>query len=64
MSGGFLMPKTRVWRLAQTGRHERWKLPISADSPQRIYLAEYVIIAFHVSSLAVRVRLKQLWLLA
>ena len=65
MSGGFLMPKTRVWRLAQRlADTKRWELPIPADSPQSIYLAEHVVIAFHVSSVAARVRLKQLGLVA
>jgi hypothetical protein len=65
MSGGFLMPKTRVWRLAQRlADTKRWELPIPADSPQSICLAEHVVIAFHVSSVAARVRLKQLGLVA
>ena len=65
ISGGFLMPKTRVWRLAQRlADTKRWELPIPADSPQSICLAEHVVIAFHVSSVAARVRLKQLGLVA
>jgi hypothetical protein len=65
ISGGFLMPKTRVWRLAQKlADTKRWELPIPADSQQSIYLAEHVVIAFHVSSVAARVRLKQLGLVA
>ena len=65
ISGGFLMPKTRVWRLAQKlADTKTWELPIPADSPQSIYLAEHVVIAFHVSSVAARVRLKQLGLVA
>jgi hypothetical protein len=63
MSGALLMPKSRVWRLTQRlADTKRWELPIRADSPQSIYLAEHAVIAFHVSSIAARVRLKQLGL--
>jgi len=65
MSGAFLMPKTRVSRLAQRlAETRRWKLPVRAASPPSIYLAEHVIIAFQVSSVAAIVRLKQLELVA
>ena len=65
MSGGFLMPKTRVGRLAQRlAETKRWRLPVPADSPPSIYLAEHVVIAFQVSSVAALVRLKQLGLVA
>jgi hypothetical protein len=59
------MPKTRVGRLAQRlAETRRWKLPVPADSPPSIYLAEHVVIAFQVSSVAAVVRLKQLGLVA
>ena len=65
MSGGFLMPKTRVCRLAQRLAETRhWQLPVPADTPPSIYLAEHVVIAFQVSSVAAMVRLKQLRLVA
>ena len=65
MSGGFLMPKTRVSRLAQRlAETKRWKLPVPADSPPSIYLSEHMVIAFQVSSVAALVRLKQLGLVA
>ena len=59
------MPKTRVGRLAQRlAESRRWRLPVPADSPPSIYLAEHVVIAFQVSSVATMVRLKQLGLVA
>ena len=59
------MPKTRVGRLTQRlAETIRWKLPVPADSPPSIYLAEHVVIAFQVSSVAAVVRLKQLALVA
>jgi hypothetical protein len=65
MSGGFLMPKTRVRGLAQRqAETKRWKLPVPVDLPPSIDLAEHVMIAFHVSSVAAMVRLKQLGLVA
>jgi DNA-binding MarR family transcriptional regulator len=43
----------RVGRLAQRlAETRRWKLPVPADSPPNIYLAEHVVIAFQVSSVA------------
>ena len=55
------MPKTRVGRLAQRlAETRRWKLPIPADSPPSIYLAEHAVIAFHVSNVAANVQLKQM----
>ena len=65
LSGGFLMPRTRVCRLAQRlAETKRWELPVRADSPPSIYLSEHMVIAFQVSSLAARVRLRQLGLVA
>ena len=59
------MPKIRVSRLAQRlAETKRWQLPIPADSQPSIYLAEHVVIAFQVSSVAALVRLKQLGLVA
>ena len=61
MSGAFLMPKSRVCRLAQRlAQAKGWKLPVQAGSPPSVYLAEHVVIAFHVSREAAMVRLKQL----
>jgi hypothetical protein len=55
------MPKTRVGRLAQRlAETKRWKLPVPAGSPPSMYLAEHVVIAFQVSSVAALARLKQL----
>jgi hypothetical protein len=55
------MPRTPVGRLAQRlAETKRRKLPIPANSPPSIFLAEHVVIAFHVSNVAALVRLKQL----
>jgi hypothetical protein len=63
MSGGFLMPKTRVGRLAQRlAESKRWQVPVPADSAPSTYLVEHVVIAFQVSRAAALVRLKQLGL--
>ena len=65
MSGALLMPKSRVYRLAERlAESKKWKLPVQLESPPSIYLAEHVVIAFHVSSIAARVRLRQLGLVA
>ena len=65
MSGSFLMPKNKVCRLAQRlAEAKRWRVPLPAGSPPTIYLAEHVVIAFHVSSEAAAVRLKQLGFIA
>jgi hypothetical protein len=65
MSGSCLMPKTKVCRLTQRlADTKRWPLPLPAGSLPTIYLAEHVVIAFHVSSEAAMVRLKQLRLIA
>ena len=59
------MPKSRVGRLAQRlAETKRWQLPVPADSPPSTYLAEHMVIAFNVSSVAALVRLKQLGLVA
>ena len=64
MSGGLLMPKSRVWRLArQLERSKGLQLPVDLASPSSVYLIEHVVIAFHVSRDAATVRLKQLGLL-
>jgi hypothetical protein len=65
MSGAFLMPKSRVLRLAQRlAESNRYSLPVQLGTPQSIYLTEHVVIAFYVSSDAATVRLRQLGLLA
>ncbi len=59
--GAFLMPKSRVCRLAQRlAQAKGWKLPVDGELPPSVYLAEHVVIAFHVSREAAMVRLKQL----
>jgi hypothetical protein len=65
MSGSFLMPKTRVCRLARRlAEAKAWRLPVQEGSPPSVYLAEHVVIAFHVSREAAMVRLKQLGFVA
>jgi Zn-dependent peptidase ImmA (M78 family) len=65
MSGAFLMPKSRVWRLAQNlAQAKQLRLPVPAGSPPSVYLIEHVVIAFQVSREAATVRLKQLSLIA
>jgi len=64
MSGGLLMPKSRILRLAQRlERNKRLQLPANPGSPSSVYLIEHVVIAFHVSRDAAAVRLRQLGLL-
>jgi hypothetical protein len=55
------MPKTRVCRLAQRlAQAKGWKLPLDGELAPSVYLAEHVVIAFHVSREAAMVRLRQL----
>jgi hypothetical protein len=64
MSGGFLMPKDRVWRLARKLQsNKRMALPANPGSPTSVYLIEHMIVAFHVSRDAAALRLKQLGLI-
>jgi hypothetical protein len=64
MSGALLMPKSRVCRLAQRlAETKKWKLPAKIGTAPSVYLAEHVVIAFHVSREAAMVRLKQLSLI-
>jgi hypothetical protein len=58
------MPKTRVRPWHNDSGNQTLERPVPADSPPNIDLAEHVVIAFHASSVAPVVRLKQLGLVA
>ncbi len=65
MSGALLMPKSRVVRLAsKVARDNMLHLPLQQASRSGVYLLEHMVIAFHVSRDAARVRLRQLGLIA
>ena len=59
------MPKSKIVRLAsKVARDNMLHLPLQQGSRSGVYLIEHVVIAFHVSRDAARVRLKQLGLMA